>query len=145
MERDTDWIRPVVILVLLAAPAIGVHIASHFSDDPHLQPLAISSERGASASGGRVESGLAMVEVDVDWGQDWAGRMSRVELRDAIARSLSSQTDLYRVRFREAPGARIGVSFRVGPNVFGPYPPGGMRDGIHSALVALDTTNRSKR
>lgn len=145
MTRPADWIRPAVILFVLAAPAVGVRIASHFSDDPYLQPLALTSERIASAGERREGEGLAAVEVRVDWGRDWAGAMTQADLRGTIARSLASQTDLFWFRFRETEGKRVGVSFRVGPNIFGPYPPGGMRDGIHSALVALGATNGANR
>ncbi|WP_372612066.1 hypothetical protein [Aquicoccus sp.] len=140
MDRETDWIRPVVILFLLAAPAVGLRVASHFADDPDLRPLAITSGRPVAYSQGRAEAGPAMIEVSVNWGEDWAGAMKRAALRDMIARSLASRTDLYLIRFQDVPGARVKLYFRVGPNVFGPYPPEGMRDGLHSALVALSAT-----
>lgn len=137
MEREADWIRAVVILLLLAAPAIGVRTASHFLDDPDLQPLAATSGRVAGDGRGLEKAASVVIEVQVHWGEDRAGVMKPAALRDAIARSLASQTDRYRIRIDEVPGARLEVYFRVGPNAYGPYPPGRLRDGVHSALVAL--------
>lgn len=143
MERDDGgWLRPILILLFLAAPAVGVRIASHFSDDPYLQPLALTSE-GLAAIGERGSAyGQAMIEVEVDWGRDWEGRMTRAALREQIARSLSRRTDNYRFRFRDAPGTGIAVSFVVGSNRYGPFGPGTMSSGVYSALVALDMANR---
>lgn len=139
-ENGAGLLRAFIVLFLLAAPAVSLRIASHFSDNPYLQPLALTAEGLAAAEGGNYLGEAPRIDVTVDWGERWHGRMSRAELRAAIAAALESQTRYYRIVFRDVPGRGIGIRFDVGGNSYGPYAPGGMVAGIDTALIALRLT-----
>jgi hypothetical protein len=62
-----------------------------------------------------------------------------------IANTLKHQTEFYRFEFHDMPGGRIDVTFVVGPNSYGPFPPSRMVAGVNSALVALRMTNGPER
>lgn len=137
-----NWLRPILIIVFLAALAVSIRIASHYSDDPYLQPLALTAEGLAAAGEGEEADGFAVIDVEVLWGRDWDGQITRTGLRRIIGQSLKRQTDYLRFSIREMPGNRVTVSFVVGPNRYGPYAPGAMSDGLHAALTAQRMAHR---
>jgi hypothetical protein len=131
----SDWLRALLIVVLLAAPALLQRLASHFIDDPYLQPLALTVE-GLASSGEPTGDG-SYIHVQVDWGRGYGGPATRDGLRRVIEQSLGHRTTRFYLDFRDRPGDRIGVSFVVGANAYGPYAPSGMARGIDAAFMAL--------
>ena len=140
MDSVASVIRPLLVILLLAAPALGFRVLSYFSDDPYLQPLDLTVE-GLAKVGDGPESRHTTVEVNVGWGRQYSGAITQDHLKNVIATSLESQTSYYKFRFHDVPGRRINVSFLVGNNRYGPFAPGGMVDGIDAALIALRMTN----
>ncbi|UYV38517.1 hypothetical protein N4R57_05460 [Rhodobacteraceae bacterium D3-12] len=143
MNDKYAFIRPALVILFLAAPAVSLKVVSTYSNDPYLQPLHITKESLAAAAMGDDFDGLAAIRVDVDWGQGFDGAMTRDRLRQMLSATLDAQTDYFMFKFRDVPGNRIGVSFTVGANHYGPYPPGGLTDGLYLALTALRMTNKS--
>lgn len=130
-----DWIRAMLVVLLLAAPALLQRLASHFIDDPYLLPLALTAEDLAASGEGLGDP--SFIQVQIDWGRGYGGPATRDGLRRMIAQSLDRRTTRYYVYFRDRSGDRIGVRFVVGANAYGPYSPAGMVRGIDAALTAL--------
>ena len=128
-------IRPLLIVFLLAAPALLQKLASLYFDDPYLQPLALTQEALAAQEERSGES--AFIAVRVGWGRDYAGPLTQGRLRAELSGIMVHQTDRYFVDFDEVAGSGIGVGFRVGANAYGPYPPAQMARGLEAALIAL--------
>ncbi|MDU8929436.1 hypothetical protein RXV86_18770 [Alisedimentitalea sp. MJ-SS2] len=144
MGGTNSILRPILIVVLLALPAVILKIASNYYDYPYLQPLDLTVE-GLAKVGEGPEAGKSRIDVDINWGRDFDGRMTRAGLQSVIANSLESQTSYYRFNFRDAPGGQVEVRFRVKGNSYGPYAPGGMVRGIDAALMVLQMTNGPDR
>lgn len=145
MGEPSSIYRPILMISLLALPAVSIKIMSYYSGNPYLQPLNLTVEGMASVGEDGQATGMVPVMVRVDWGRDLQSQVTQEALRRVIAKSLSSHTDLFRFDFRDVPGARVGVIFEVGPNSFGPYPPSAMSDGIKLALAALQLTNGPRK
>ena len=139
MDRIRSLVRPLMIVLLLAAPAVVQRIASEFIDVPYLQPLALTVDDFAST--GEVLGEGPWIRVDIDWGSDYEGHLTRAHLRQAIAASLSHQTKRFVLVYHDGPGLAIGISFTVGPNRYGPFSPGAMVSGIDLALAAFGMAN----
>ena len=135
MDRLSGLVRPLFIVFLLATPAIIQRVASEFSDNPYLRPLALTQEGLAAANRDLGEG--PWIKVRVGWGDGYDGALSREHLRQVIAAPLEHQTDRYVVMFRDIPGDRVDVRFEVGANSYGPYSPGGVVNGLNAALAAL--------
>lgn len=136
MSRTRQILRPLLIVFALAAPALIQNAASHFTDNPYLRPLGITAE-DIARSGEKLGDG-PWIDVKVAWGRDFAGPLTRDALRETITRAIAYRTNRYYVAFDERPGARVDVTFEVGRNHFGPFPPGGMAQGIELAFSAFD-------
>ena len=142
MDSPASLIRPILIVLCLAAPAISLRIASNYSDNPYLQPLDLTEEGLAAVGEGGERYGFTRIDVHVSWGRGWSGRTTQNQLRNQLVATLDQQTELYFVEIQDAPGDAIGITFTVGPNRYGPFPPSRMIDGLNSALIALRMTNR---
>ncbi len=141
MDKKGGIIRAVLIILVLATPAVSISIFSSYYDVPYLKPLGLTKENLAAAEMGRNGRDFARIDVQVGWGRDWAGTMTQARLRQVLAATLEQQTDFYHFEFEDKPGRQIDVTFIVGPNSYGPFAPGGMVAGIKSALIALRMTN----
>lgn len=142
MENDTGLLRPLMIVFLLAAPAVAQRVLSYFIDDPYLQPLALTVE-GLAAAGEEIGDGT-WINVQVGWGRDFEGAMTEDRLRGVIAKALAHRTDRFYFVVRDQPGDAVEVSFFVGANRYGPFPPSAMVGGINSALMALSMAKASR-
>lgn len=127
---------------ILALPAAGVLVLYYFTKNPNLQPLGITREKLADVEG---QTDYISIFVHVDWGQDRTSGMTKSDLRETIANVFSHRTGSYVFKFKDVPGDAIGVTFVVGPNRYGPYPPFRMIEGIPPALIALDMTLKASR
>lgn len=148
MKPDFSWLRPLIIILILAVPAVSLKVLSRFFDNPWLQPLDLTKE-GLTGSGDYVEpsdsdSGRGRIDVRIDWGRDRSRGPSRAQLKRSIAATLDARTDYYAFELVEVPGDGVAISFIVGPNSYGPFPPGGIDDGLSLALAALQMT-RARR
>lgn len=143
MNTPYDFIRPALIIFLLAAPALSIKLVSLYSDDPYLQPLHITKEGLAAIAERNEQDGLASIRVDVSWGRDFDGPMTQEQLKRRLNATLDAQTDRFFFNFNTVAGDQIGVSFIVGANRYGPYPPNGMVNGIELALIALRMNTRA--
>lgn len=141
MNNNGNLIRVILAILLLATPAVSLRILSIYINAPYLQPLALTQEGLAAAGEGEDGGGFTRIDVHVGWGRDWNGGMTQDQLRNVIAVTLNPQTEFYHFEFDDQPGEKIDVTFVVGPNRYGPYPPGRMITGIRSALAALRLTN----
>ena len=141
MLYQSNLLRVITVVMCLAAPAVTIHIASDIYNAPYLKPLALTEE-SVAAAGARSEGETHVtIDVLVDWGSDWAGSATQESFREILAKTLEPQTKLYHIEFEEIPGELIYVTFVVGHNSYGPFPPSQMVSGIQSALVALRMTN----
>lgn len=140
-ESSRNLMRAVTPVLVLAAPALALRFFSEYFDAPHLQPLGLTRENVAAVEGGYDGAEFARVDVSVRWGQEWGGALTPSRLRELLAGALETQTNYYFITVEEVPGREIGVTFHVGPNSYGPFPPGQMTTGITSALMALKMTN----
>lgn len=130
-----------VIILCTALPAISAYMLYVFTQNPTLRPLGITKEKLVQREG---TGGALAIRVSVDWGQDQGPEASKLELRDVIAETLFIYTDDFAISVKDVPGTEVGVTFRVGPNVYGPMPPEQMMDGIIPSLIALDMTKKAR-
>lgn len=144
MDDKDNLIRVILIIVLLAAPAIGVRILSNYSDDPYLQPLALTKKRVAEQERKQRVDGPARIDVLVNWGRETTGTLTQDHLEKLLTDTLAQQTQHYNLIIHDRPGKEIDVMFVVGPNRYGPYPPGLMISGLNSALIALRMSSRPR-
>ena len=144
MENNGNLFRVILIISLLALPAIGLRILSHYSSDPYLQPLALSEVNVAAVGNGRGGGNVTKIVVHVDWGGASNEHLTKEGLRDLLTKTLTKQTEQFHIIFYDTPGSKIVVTFKVGPNSYGPFPPTKISNGLHSALIALRMTHRIK-
>ncbi len=131
-----------VIVFLAALPGGGAYLFYHFTKNPLLQPLGLTRERLAEIEG---EGQYISIIVHLEWGRDYAGEMSHTELREIIRTAFFNRTDEVVFKYKEVPGDEIGVTFVVGPNRYGPYPPNRMIDGIIPSTVALEMLKEARK
>ena len=141
MNQNRSLTRALLVVVLFAAPALTIRAISEYYGDQNLLPLAQTRETRAETYEGSDSKGFARIDVRVEWPRGWTGSMTQQSLKDVISNTLKHQTEYYRIEFIEQMGEQIEVTFDVGPNSYGPFPPGRMLDGIETALVALRMTN----
>lgn len=141
MENKGNFFRFILIIFLLAAPAVSIRLYSNYYNASHLQPLALTRESLGVGKRGRQGEGLARIDVQIRWGRDWTGSMTRSRLRDVISASLKHQTEYYYIDFHERSGAQVDITFIVGSNTYGPFPSNRFVSGLKSALVAQKMTN----
>lgn len=138
---NSNLIRLFVFALIPALPVAIVWTYSGYYQDPYLLPLESTKASSTAVRERKVEENLATIEVNVDWGSDWTGSMTQAKLRELVASALGHQTEFYRFNFEDQPGEQVDITFVVGPNSYGPFPPGQMISGIKSALIALRMTN----
>lgn len=126
--------RTALIVFLLAAPAGVIHAVSYFTNIPNLLPFDLKWEDIAINYD---EPDYVGIDVRVDWGREWAGKTTEAEIREMIAGVLAVRTEFYRIEFHDLPGEQVDVTFVVGLNSYGPFPPNQMQAGIKSAVIAL--------
>lgn len=143
MDSTRNLIRAITPVLVLAAPALALRLFSEYFDAPHLQPLGLTRENVAAVEGGYDGLEFARVGVSVRWGRDWEGALTPARLRALIEAALETQTNYFNISLEEFAGREIGVTFAVGPNSYGPFPPDQITPGITSALMALKLTNGS--
>lgn len=142
MDFSRRYVLLSVIILCTALPAVSAYMLYMFTKNPTLRPLGITKEQLVQREG----TGAALaIRVAVDWGQDQSPEASKLELREMIAETLFIYTDDFAITMRDVPGAQVGVTFRVGPNVYGPMPPEQMMDGIIPSLIALDMTKKARQ
>ena len=141
MLENEKLIRVIAVVFCLAAPALSVRVLSELYGLQHLLPLGLIEQNLTAARKNRYGETSARIDVTVGWGRDWTGATTREKLRDVLTRTLNAQTKMYDIAFEDVPGDRIGVSFAVGPNIYGPFPPSQMARGLQTALVALRMSN----
>ena len=137
MSTSSNLLRTLLVIFLLAAPATALKIASFFSDNPYLQPLALTREGLAAFGEGGFDGATTHVEIRVNWGRGWPGPLTRAQLRTTLTDAIAPWTDRYRFDFHNGKGTDVTVTFIVGPNRYGPYPPGQLANGLNTALIAL--------
>ncbi|WP_424976180.1 hypothetical protein [Dinoroseobacter sp. S124A] len=125
------------IIVCTALPATSAYLLYQYTDNPTLRPLGITKEQLVRVPG---EASSIAIRVSVDWGRDQPDGPSKNELHNIIANTLFNFTDDFVIKFRDMPGADVGVSFTVGANSYGPFTPDRMLDGIIPSLMAWDAT-----
>ncbi len=140
MTRTRQYMLLSAVIITLVLPAAGAFWLYYYTKNPYWRPLGITREKLAAVSR---EAKYVAISVVVDWGRDRMGGLSQDQLRAQISATLNMRTDDYFFRFREVPGNDIGVSFSVGPNLYGPYPPDRMIEGISPALEALEMTRNA--
>ena len=141
MDSNRNLIRIILAILFLAAPALTIRFISSYYNAPHLQPLGITKENLAAVEGGKQGDGMASIDVRIGWGRDFKGKLTQEKLRQLIEETLDHQTEYYHFMFDDMPGEEIEVTFVVGGNRYGPYPPSRMIDGMTPALIALRMNN----
>lgn len=120
---------------------MSISIASSYYKAPNLKPLAPSREAPITVKEVLGGGGFGRIDVQVVWGNDGIGPMSRAQLSELITKTLSHQTELFHLEYDSVPGELTEVTFVVGRNSYGPFLPSQMAAGIKSALIALRMTN----
>ncbi|MFD1160338.1 hypothetical protein [Roseovarius aestuarii] len=141
MDRYKNYIRTLSVIAILALPALTIRLLSAQNEDLYLLPLAPTNEARLTDHEGKERKGFARIDVRVDWPQEGSETVTQAKLESQISKVLKHQTEFYKIEFTEQPGTRIDVTFTVGQNIYGPFPPEGMIEGIRVALVALRMTN----
>ncbi len=129
-----------VFILVVALPGGGYFLSYPVTQVPPLQPLGLTRDKLAELDG---QTEFVSIGVHVDWGRDRAGGMTKMELRELVAYAFAPRVDELYFKFEEVAGDEIGVTFVVGPNLYGPYPPHRMVEGITPASVALEMTQRA--
>ncbi len=140
MSALQRYVMVAIFILVVALPGGGAFLYYHFTKDPLFQPLGITRERLAEVDG---QTEFVSIGVHVDWGRDRTEGMTRMELRELVAYAFAPMIDEIYFKFLDADGDQIGVTFVVGPNRYGPYPPHRMVEGIVPASVALQMTQRA--
>ena len=141
MENHGNIIKVFAAILILAAPAMTIVVLSSYFDAPYLKPLALTKEDLAEIERGKESELAAIIDVSVEWGREWSGEMTQTELLNLVSNALETHTEYYSFDFNDAPGGSISVSFTVGYNTYGPFPPNRLIPGIKSALIAMKMTN----
>ncbi len=124
-------------LAALTLPAASLTLYSVVTGDPNYRPLGVTAE----ALEFFVETNeTAALGIHVAWGQDRTGSLTHADLRNFITDAIIRRTTDYYIKFHEVPGTGIGITFRVGVNRFGPYPPARMAEAIAPVTAALQMT-----
>ena len=130
-----------LVPVALAIPAIGLVVVGKVTDNPYLQPLGLSREKLATS--GEIPETVAII-VQVDWGEDYPGAVTQYALQETISHNLTFRTDEFVFLFNDVPGDRVGITFKVSHNEYGPFSPNGWLDGMVTALIALQAVEKSR-
>ncbi len=141
MRDNGNLIRVILAITIVSAPALAARVLSEYYDVQYMQPLAVTKESVAAFEEATEGDGFTVIDVHVAWGEDRQGSLTKEDLRERISATLIHQTEFFRFDFNDLPGQDIEVTFNVGPNSYGPFPPNQMAQGIKSALVALKMTN----
>jgi len=142
-KKESKFLFLFTMYFILAFPALGLLIAYKITDNPLLQPLNLDKDAIADYERGGVAK--TSIFVHVNWGVDHPKSSTKNDLQNLVSSAMDNRTDNYVFRFRNVPGNKAEVTFVVGPNRYGPYPPAGMIRGIIPALAALELTERANR
>ena len=140
MSAVQRYIMVAVFILVVALPGGGAFLYYHFTKDPLFQPLGITRERLAELEG---QTEFVSIGVHVGWGRDRTEGMTKTKLRELVAYAFAPMIDEIYFKFEDVQGEEIGVTFVVGPNRYGPYPPNGIVEGVVPASVALRMTQRA--
>jgi len=140
MTATQRYVMVAAIVLFAALPAGGAFLYHHFTQDPLFQPLGLTREKLAELDG---QTEFVSIGVHVDWGVERTEGMTKAELRELVAYAFAPRIDELYFKFLDVGGEEIGITFVVGPNRYGPYPPHRMIDGIAPAAVALQMTQRA--
>lgn len=141
MDFSRRYVMLSVIILCTALPAVGAYGLYFVTQNPTWRPLGLTKEALVQLEG---DSAALAIRVSVAWGEDHASEVSKVELREWIAETLFIYTDDFAISVRDVPGSEVGVTFRVGANVYGPMRPDQMMEGIIPSLIALDMTKKAR-
>ncbi|ABV92828.1 hypothetical protein Dshi_1086 [Dinoroseobacter shibae DFL 12 = DSM 16493] len=141
MDSSRRYILLSVIILCAALPAIGAFLLYFVTQNPTLRPLGLTKEQLVEFEG---DAEALAIRVTVDWGRDQVPEARKAELRALIADRLIIYTDDFAITMRDVPGDRVGVTFKVGANEYGPMAPEQMMDGIIPSLIALDMTKKAR-
>ena len=128
------------LIICVALPAGGALALYYFTGNPLLRPLGITQEKLADVDASPEN---ASIMVEVKWGRDHKGRLTQSDVRCHVADAFKTNTDDFFFRFLEVEGETIGISFVVGSNRYGPYPPGRIINGMIPSLVALEMVKQT--
>ena len=132
----------IAIPLFMAIPAIAMLLLYYFTENPQLRPLGITKQEIAVFEG----QGKALaIKIDVDWGQDRTSGITKVELQNRIANTMSFRTDDFDFRFNDVPGEDVAITFSVSHNRYGPYAPNDIIEGIRTSLIALQAVQRARK
>lgn len=134
-RRQPDAGTVVASIVAVAAPAAIALLAFYITGDPRLRPLSLTEDQMVEVEP-PVADGLVRVEVH------WASTETTTAPALALARSIKATfeakgQDAWVLVLRDFSGAESHVLYRVGTNVFGPYPLGSAAKGVRPALKAV--------
>ena len=141
MNGIRQYVVLFAIVISLTLPAIGALILYKITKDPYLRPLGLTKEEAATVDG---PAEAISIGIQVSWGVD-QDSLTKDDLRQLISRTLSFRTEAFHFDFDDVHGTEIGVTFVVGPNRYGPFPPNRLIDGIVPALAALEYTQQANQ
>ena len=127
---------PLVVAVMLVSPSLlvaAVYLEDFLSGKPVYRPLGITR-----ANVGEVDapSGGVTIRVKAELGSGWLGPEDRRHFVDQLEKALAARTNDFTLQVVEVPGRRADFTFRVGSNVYGPYPAHRVVDGLQDAVQA---------
>ena len=130
-RRRINIILPAAILAV-ALPGVASYLYYRFTGDPTLRPLAVTISNLADA--GLIERDHRIFAV-VHWGRDGKYAFHPGDVKAALARALSVYPYKFSIRFEDAPGNQVQISYEVGESRIGPYP---LRDAARGIPAAID-------
>ncbi|MFV2033625.1 MAG: hypothetical protein ACC631_00690 [Halocynthiibacter sp.] len=132
IERNGTYLMLVILIV--AAPAVLANFFYAITKDPTLRPLAITRDAEAKALGSR--TGLEII-AQINWGSNARANFSQIDLSGRITRAFYAHGESVRVEIQEVAGSdTITVTYIMGRNRFGPNPVANAADGIRAAIIA---------
>ena len=127
------------VILIPALPAAGSLLFYHFTKNPLLRPLGITREKLAEMDG---QTDFLSIMVHIDWGEEQTDGPSKSQVREFISDVFSTRTDEVAFKFTDVPGDDMAITFVVGPNRYGPYPPDQMIEGVIPSTIALEMTKK---
>lgn len=140
MKKSRQIMLLLGLIICVALPAAGSLTLYFVTGNPLLRPLGITQEKLSDVDASPEN---ASIMVEVGWGRDYAGRMTQSDVRRFVVNAFKTNTDDFFFRFRDVEGQAIGISFVVGANRYGPYPPGRIINGMIPSLVALKMVSQT--
>lgn len=130
--------RPFYLFVsAVAAAALPSVIALGYSKanrDPTLRPLWATAERLAEADS---PEKLYEITVLVEWGASSSLLIAPEALKADLNRMLKDYPVNYHIRMVKTAGPQVAISYLVGSNRIGPFPPHRAAEGTNAAIAAF--------